>query len=201
MIWSLVHTKGGVGKTTTAMFLASAAVRRGLPVRVIDADPQASASSWADRAAHRGTPLPFEVIPGTGSVVRALSSGPGELLLVDSPPGVAAAIDAAVDAADLVIIPTGTRAADIDRIWPTLDITAHRPTTILLTMLDMRKAEAVAMPHALVAAGAPLLRCTVRSKMAIERAFGRDVSQGLGDYAAVFDELIAAAIDGEVAAL
>ncbi|WP_263991937.1 hypothetical protein, partial [Mycobacterium bourgelatii] len=53
----------------------------------------------------------------------------------------------------------------------------------------------------LVAAGAPLLRCTVRSKMAIERAFGRDVSQGLGDYAAVFDELIAAAIDGEVAAL
>ncbi|GAB3039270.1 hypothetical protein GCM10027213_58660 [Mycobacterium bourgelatii] len=41
----------------------------------------------------------------------------------------------------------------------------------------------------------------MRSKMAIERAFGRDVSQGLGDYAAVFDELIAAAIDGEVAAL
>ncbi len=139
MIWSLVHTKGGVGKTTTAMFLAAAAVRRGIPVRVVDADPQGSASSWADRAAFLGTPLPFEVSAGTAAEVRVLSSEPGELVLVDSPPGTAAAIDAAVDAADLVIIPTGPRAADIDRVWPTLDITQHRPATILLTLVDMRK--------------------------------------------------------------
>ena len=31
MIWSLVHAKGGVGKTTAAMFLAAAAVQRGVP--------------------------------------------------------------------------------------------------------------------------------------------------------------------------
>lgn len=42
MIWSLVHAEGGVGKTTTAMFLAAAAVQRGVPVRVVDADPQGS---------------------------------------------------------------------------------------------------------------------------------------------------------------
>ena len=58
MIWSLVHTKGGVAKTTTAMFLATAATRRGIPTRVLDADPQGSATSWAERAASMEMPLP-----------------------------------------------------------------------------------------------------------------------------------------------
>ncbi|WP_253861604.1 ParA family protein [Mycobacterium asiaticum] len=193
MIWSLVHTKGGVGKTTTAMLLAAAAARRGVPVRVVDADPQGSASSWADRAAHLGAPLPFEVSAGTAAGVRVLSSTPGELVLVDSPPGVAAAIDAAIDAADLVIIPTAPRAADIDRLWPTLDITQHRPTTILLTLVDMRKAEALEMPRALVEAAAPVLRSFVRYRTAVERAFGRGIPRDLGDYEDVFDELMAEA--------
>lgn len=192
LIWSLVHTKGGVGKTTTAMFLAAAGVERGVPVRVIDADPQGSASSWADRAAHLGTPLPFDVIPATAADMRTLSSKPGELVLVDCPPGTAEAIDAAVDAADLVIIPTGPRAADVDRIWPTLDITQHRPATILLTLADMRKAEAVEMPRALAEADAPVLRSIVRYLPAIERAFGRGMPRDLGDYNNVLDELMVA---------
>jgi chromosome partitioning protein len=193
VIWSLVHTKGGVGKTTSVMFLAAAAMQRGVPVRVVDADPQGSASSWADRAAHRGTPLPFEVTPGTPADLRALSSGPGELVLVDTPPGMAAAIDAAIDAADLVIIPTGPRAADIDRVWPTLDITQHRPATILITLVDMRKVEAVEVPRGLAEANAPMLRSIVRDLTIIERAFGREIPRHLGDYGDVFDELITVA--------
>jgi chromosome partitioning protein len=121
---------------------------------------------------------------------------------VDSPPGVAAAIDAAVDAADLLIIPTAPRAADIDRIWPTLDITQHRPSTILLTLVDMRRAEAIEMPRALAEENAPVLRSFVRCRTEIERAFGRDISGDLGDYGDVFDELMAAAwIEGEGAML
>jgi len=202
VIWSLVHTKGGVAKTTTAMFLAAAAVRRGVPVRVVDADPQGSASSWADRAAHLGTPLPFEVSPATAADLRVLSSEPGELVVVDTPPGTAAAIDAAIDAADLVIIPTGPRAADIDRVWPTLDITQHRPTTILLTLVDMRKVEAVEMPRGLAEANAPVLQSIVRNLTAIERAFGRGIPRYLGDYGDVFDELLTAAgIDREAVKL
>ena len=84
------------------------------------------------------------------------------------------------------------RAADIDRVWPTLDITQHRPTTILLTLVDMRKVEAVEMPRGLEAS-APVQRSIVRNLTAIERAFGRGIPRYLGDYADVYDELMAAA--------
>lgn len=191
MIWSLVHTKGGVAKTTTAMFLAAAAARKGLSVRVLDADPQGSATSWAERAAAVDMALPFPVKPATADDLRGLASAPDELIVIDTPPGTAAAIDAAIDAADLVIIPTGPRSADIDRVWPTLDITAHRPTTILLTLVDLRKVEATEIPRALADADAPILHTVVRARTAVERAFGRSIPRYLGDYADVFEELSA----------
>ena len=37
-IFSLVHTKGGVAKTTSAVYLATAAHRRGIGVELIDAE-------------------------------------------------------------------------------------------------------------------------------------------------------------------
>src|SRR5258705_1696166 len=84
------------------------------------------------------------------------------------------------------------RAADIDRVWPTLDITQHRPTTILLTLVDMRKVEAVEIPRGLAETNAPVLRSIVRNLTAIQRAFGRGIPRDLGDYGDVYDELIAA---------
>ena len=56
MICSLVHAEGGVGKTTMATFLAAAAVRRGVPVRVVDADPQTADLAAIERAFGCGIP-------------------------------------------------------------------------------------------------------------------------------------------------
>ncbi len=46
MIYAVVNTKGGVGKTTTAVHLATMLAREGNTL-LIDGDPQASAASWA----------------------------------------------------------------------------------------------------------------------------------------------------------
>lgn len=193
MILALVHTKGGVGKTTTSVFLACAAAAGGTPVTLLDADPQGSASSWAERAAHRGTPLPFPVEPVTASGLAAAAARCplGGLVVIDTPPGTAAAIDAAVDAADLVLIPSGAAPADIDRVWPTLDMTTHRATAILLTAVDLRTGLAHDVPAHLRDAGAPVLGTVVRRRQAITESFGTRPDR-LWDYADVWAEVSAA---------
>lgn len=194
MILSLVHTKGGVGKTTTSVFVACAAAAQGRDVMLLDADPQGSASSWADRAKHRGTPLPFPVVPVAAADLAAVAAGgpaAGGLVVVDTPPGTAGVIDAAIDAADLVIIPSGAAPADIDRVWPTLDLTTHRATAILLTGVDLRTALATGVPDHLAAEGAPVLRTVVRRRQAITEAFGTFPAR-LWDYTDVYAEIEAA---------
>ena len=85
-ILSLVHTKGGVAKTTSAMYLAAAAASRGLDVVLVDADPQGSALEWA--AAVDG-PMPFPVVPASRPLIIERGHG---LTIVDTPPGTAQVI-------------------------------------------------------------------------------------------------------------
>lgn len=65
MIISTINLKGGVGKTTTAIALATAAVRDGKDVELYDCDPQSSASLWAMMAEEAGDSLPFPLRPPT----------------------------------------------------------------------------------------------------------------------------------------
>jgi chromosome partitioning protein len=59
---AVVNRKGGSGKTTTSVSLAAALAERGLPILLIDLDPQASASAWlADASDERG---PFDAFLG-----------------------------------------------------------------------------------------------------------------------------------------
>ena len=47
MIIGVINIKGGVGKTTSSLAIATAAQRSGLSVTVVDTDPQGSATLWA----------------------------------------------------------------------------------------------------------------------------------------------------------
>ncbi|APT93829.1 chromosome partitioning protein ParA (plasmid) [Corynebacterium phocae] len=135
---AFVHTKGGVGKTTGAVLLAAAAHARGLAVEVFDADPQGSATRWAEVASATGDPLPFPIRPVTARVLRSAPVVDG-WQIVDTPPGTAAEIQAAIDTADLVIIPTHPTPIDIDRVWPTLETVEHRMTGVLLVGVQERR--------------------------------------------------------------
>ena len=111
MIVTIANAKGGVAKTTTAVYLCAA---HGLAVDgmgdavLLDADVQASASLWRDMAGDAGVDLGFDVMPANLSTLRRLrGSGVDRshgLTVVDAPPQ-GAVLEAAVAAADFVVVP------------------------------------------------------------------------------------------------
>ena len=120
MIVPVVNLKGGCGKTTAAIALATAAAQRGLRAAVYDADPQGSATDWAMVAAEAGDPLPFEVRSANIAVTRRMRSrvGEDEWAFVDCPPS-GAVTDEAVRAADFVVVPTSPSPIDLEKTWET----------------------------------------------------------------------------------
>lgn len=184
-ILSLVNTKGGVAKTTSAMYLAAAAASRGLDVVLVDADPQGSALEWA--AAVDG-PMPFPVVPASRPLIIERDHG---LTIVDTPPGTAQVIQEAIDIADLVVVPTGTSPLDVRRVWPTLEITAHRPTAVLLTSVDLRTRLADEVRGLLEAEGVPVVGTPILRREDVRRAYGATPTR-LHGYDDVLTELLEA---------
>jgi len=112
--------KGGVGKTTTCVYLAAIAAEAGRNVTLVDADAQASAADWLENS---GDPTVEAVglveAPTERLLVRTLErTNSDQLTIVDSPPGNERLIGVALERADIVIIPT--RVGGVE--WPRVDV-------------------------------------------------------------------------------
>ena len=70
-VYTLVNQKGGVGKTTTAINLGAYLAKFGQRVLIVDADPQANATSSLGIDKHTVNSGTYEVLLG-GSPVNAL---------------------------------------------------------------------------------------------------------------------------------
>lgn len=135
MIIGVVNGKGGVGKTTTAIYLGKAFSDLGHNVTVIDLDLQGSASDWADRAESTGAPLPFPVeVSNLKRLPRTVAAaGKGSIVILDTPPGDARSIDAAIQESDFVIVPTQASSIEVARVWETLPSLSETPFGVLIT--------------------------------------------------------------------
>jgi len=113
MILGILNQKGGVGKTTLAVNLASALQRQGGRVLLIDADPQGSALDWA--AAREGTPL-FAVVGLPRATIHkeiAVIGQGYDHIVIDGPPRVTDLARSAIMASDIVMIPVQPSPYDV----------------------------------------------------------------------------------------
>src|SRR4051794_16362993 len=111
----VTNLKGGVGKTTTAVYLAAVAVARGHdPVLLIDADRQASSAEWLEERPIEGV----EVVeaPSERMLIRAMDRHDGTAF-VDTPPGDERLVQPATTPAAAVITPPRAGGSS-PRGWP-----------------------------------------------------------------------------------
>jgi chromosome partitioning protein len=128
----VTNLKGGVGKTTTAVYLAAIAAAQGhTPVVLVDADRQASAAEWLEER-----PIPgVEVVeaPSERTLARAMAAEDGTVV-VDLPLGDERLVNSAITAADAIVIPTRAGGVEFARVAYTLEmIPPRKPRGIVVT--------------------------------------------------------------------
>ncbi len=156
---SVLNQKGGVGKTTLAVHLATAFARRNERVLLLDADPQGSALDWA--AARNGKPLfPVVGLPKS-SIHKELPglSGTYDIVVIDGPPRVYDVARSAIMASDIVLIPVQPSPYDV---WAAKEI------------IDLLNEAKVYKPS--------LRSAFVINRKIVNTAIGRDVSDALSEY-------------------
>ena len=110
MIIVVAALKGGVGKTTTSVYLSAlAAARR--PATLVDADPQASAADWIETAEDEYLErVTLVEAPTDRCCVKALDRiDAEEVAVVDTPPGNERLLAKAIERADVVVVPDAHR--------------------------------------------------------------------------------------------
>lgn len=117
MIYTVGNVKGGVGKTTTAVYLSAVA---GLHEQrlLIDADPQGSAAEWLAERPITGV----EVIsaPSVKALGRAVEKASSVVTIIDTPPGHEGLVRVALELADVVVIPTRVGGVEVARAQTTI---------------------------------------------------------------------------------
>lgn len=194
---AVVNLKGGVAKTTSAMFLATAFSRRGRTL-LVDCDPQASALSWSEYAEADGGSLGFNVVGlPTRDVhrkVRNLASD-YEHVVLDTPPGEAAIVRAALLASEVAVVAVQPREMDIDRVRPTLELVAEvEPLNdlsfwMLLTQVRRIAREGRDAREAMEAMELPVLAAEIPLLAFYADAFGTAV-EDLGEYERAATQLL-----------
>jgi chromosome partitioning protein len=156
---AILNQKGGVGKTTLAVHLATALTRKNRSVILIDADPQGSALDWA--AARHGDPL-FPVVGLPKSSIHkelpALAKD-YQVVIIDGPPRVYDVARSAIMASDLVLVPVQPSPYDV---WAAKEI------------IDLLNEATVYKPG--------LQKAFLINRKIVNTAIGRDVADALSEY-------------------
>ena len=189
---AVCNLKGGVGKTTTAVYLAAGLHRSGRTL-LVDADPQQSALLWSQQ-----DPIfPYTVVslPVRDLHRRLADLGQGYAhIVIDTGPADAAIIRAAVMAAETVIVPASPTGLDVNRLMPTVELLAEvdaiHPVQVgvLLTRVRRGTLSARGVREVLAEVGLPLFDTSIPLAEMYAGSFGI-APVDLGTYEDLIQEL------------
>lgn len=112
MIISLVNQKGGVGKTTVAVNLASGLSKKGYRVLLVDADPQGSVLQWQSIVEDH----PFAVVHRPSASLLSDKKGMTrghDHVIIDAPPAIGEITQAVLAVSNMGIVPIGPSPLDL----------------------------------------------------------------------------------------
>jgi chromosome partitioning protein len=191
MIIALTGQKGGIGKSTTAVCLATAAMQRGARVLLVDADPQGTVRTWGDVAGEAGRTTPTVVAMG------ATMHRPGQLpdmaaaydvTIIDCPPRNGDTQRSALMIADIAVLPCGPTAVDAWALAGTLDVVKEAQalrgslqSCVLITRKQGRTALGKGARAVLETSGLAVLRSELGYRVAFQEAVA--AGQGVTTFA------------------
>ena len=153
---AIISQKGGAGKTTLSVHLATAASLSGHSAAIIDLDPQGTAASWGDR---RRADAP-EVVSGQAArlgvlIEAAQGTGPTFSSSIPRPTPTRPPFEP-LKLADLVLIPCRAATFDLEAIQATLMLAelAKKPSYVVLNAIPPRSGIGREAAEGLTAQGA-----------------------------------------------
>jgi len=188
---AFANPKGGAGKTTSALLLASELAAKGAQITIIDADPEKWISQWG---ALPGKPANVEIVSEVSedSIVDLIeeAAGRSQFVVVDLEGTASLMVANAIGMADLVLIPTQGASMDAKGAAKTIRLVRNQERMarreILHAVLLTRTSAAIAS-RALKNVRAQLDQAgiAVLDTSIVERAAYRDIL----DYGGLLSEL------------
>jgi chromosome partitioning protein len=165
----ILARKGGAGKSTLTLHWAVEAERQRRRVAVIDIDPQQTSVKWSKRRLQQlGKQTPAMLVATASNLQEALEACEANglaLVLIDTPPHVEAPCREAARLADLVVIPCGPSAPDLEAISATIHVLQETKTPGVIVLNQGRpgssindKAMAVLTQYGLPVCPVPIIR-------------------------------------------
>jgi chromosome partitioning protein len=176
---ALICQKGGTGKTTLAISLATEAIAAGLTAAIIDLDPQVSACEWSD-IRKQDAPTVIDAQPARIEAVvqRARDMGV-DLLIIDTAGRTEQAALAGARVADLVLVPLQPSVIDLKTIRATNDLinlAGDKPRAAVLTRVKPFGSRHAETAQWLEQQGIPVCPTTIGDRIAFQDAY----AQGAG---------------------
>jgi chromosome partitioning protein len=173
---AFLNQKGGVGKTTLSIHIATALADSG-KVLFIDADPQGSALDWAaQRIAVPRFPVVGLPKPTLHREMPAISQG-YDWVIIDGPPRVNELARSAIAASDVVLIPVQPSPFDVWAAQDIIDIinecSVMKPdlkTRFVINRLFSNTTLGAEVKEALASFDIPMLKAVVRNRTEYAKA-------------------------------